>query len=180
MCSVDNTKRIASFLEVPLGKVGYNSEKILTRTKSAQEPSISGFSTIIQSLVRESKKSAVRQSHADFETECQILQWLDYAVLFVAPTNKDKHAAKTLLDELNFYLQTRSYLVNDTLSVADVVVFHTVHDTMANLQPLEKENYLNVSRWFHHLQQLEEVRQGKLLLNFSTLQLLEWATGTHT
>uniref|UniRef100_A0A499FUY3 Nuclear-export cofactor Arc1-like N-terminal domain-containing protein n=1 Tax=Anopheles farauti TaxID=69004 RepID=A0A499FUY3_9DIPT len=180
MCSVDNIKRISNFLEVPLGKVGYNSEKILTRIKSAQEPSISGFSSIIQSLVRESNKSTVRQSHADIETDCQILQWLDYAVLFVAPTNKDKHAAKILLDELNLYLQSRSYLVNDTLSVADVVVFHTVHDTVANLQPLEKENYLNVSRWFHHLQQLEEVRQGKLLLNFSTLQLLEWATGTHT
>uniref|UniRef100_A0A9I3LG94 Nuclear-export cofactor Arc1-like N-terminal domain-containing protein n=1 Tax=Anopheles melas TaxID=34690 RepID=A0A9I3LG94_9DIPT len=180
MCSVDNTKRIATFLEVPLGKVGYNAEKILTRTISAQEPSISGFSSIIQSLIRESKKSSVRQAHSDFETECQILQWLDYAVLFVAPSNKDKHTAKILLDELNFYLQSRSYLVNDTLSVADVVVFHTIHETMANLQPLEKENFLNVSRWFHHLQQLGEVRQGKNLLNFSTLQLLGWATGTHT
>uniref|UniRef100_A0A182TBJ3 Uncharacterized protein n=1 Tax=Anopheles maculatus TaxID=74869 RepID=A0A182TBJ3_9DIPT len=148
MCSVDNTKRIASFLEVPLGKVGYNSEKILTRTKSAQEPSISGFSSIVQSLVRESKKPSVRQTHSDIVTECQILQWLDYAVLFVAPSNKDKHMAKSLLE--------------------------------ANLQPLEKESFLNVSRWFHHLQQLEEVRQGKILLNFSTLQLLEWATGTHT
>uniref|UniRef100_A0A182WLZ1 GST C-terminal domain-containing protein n=1 Tax=Anopheles minimus TaxID=112268 RepID=A0A182WLZ1_9DIPT len=180
MCSVDNTKRIATFLEVPLGKVGYNSEKILTRTKSASEPSISGFSTIVQSLIRESNKSLVRQMHSDVETECQILQWLDYAVLFVAPSNKDKHTAKSLLEELNFFLQSRSYLVNDTLSVADVVVFHTIHETMANLQPLEKESFLNVSRWFHHLQQLEEIRQGKILLNFSTLQLLEWATGTHT
>ncbi|XP_058122048.1 eukaryotic translation elongation factor 1 epsilon-1 [Anopheles ziemanni] len=180
MCSVDNTNRIAAFLDVPLGKVGYNSEKILTRTKSAQEPSISGFSSIIQSLVRETKKPAVKQLHSDFEVECQILQWLDYAVLFVAPSNKDKHAAKSLLEELNYYLQSRSYLVNDSLSVADVVVFHTIHETMANLQPLEKENFLNVSRWFHHLQHLAEVRQGKHLLNFSTLQLLEWATGTHT
>uniref|UniRef100_A0A182LUT2 G-protein coupled receptors family 1 profile domain-containing protein n=1 Tax=Anopheles culicifacies TaxID=139723 RepID=A0A182LUT2_9DIPT len=130
MCSIDNTKRIATFLEVPLGKVGYNSEKILTRTKSASEPSISGFSTIVQSLIRESNKSSVRQLHADVETECQILQWLDYAVLFVAPSNKDKHTAKSLLE--------------------------------ANLQPLEKENFLNVSRWFHHLQQLEEIRQGNV------------------
>lgn len=72
--------------------------QILTRTKSAQEPSISGFSSIIQSLIRESKKSSVRQAHSDLETECQILQWLDYAVLFVAPSNKDKHTAKSLLD----------------------------------------------------------------------------------
>ncbi|XP_053675628.1 eukaryotic translation elongation factor 1 epsilon-1 [Anopheles nili] len=180
MCTIENTKRIAAFLDVPLGKVGYNSEKILTRTKSDKEPSISGFSCIIQSLVRDSKKSSVQQLRDDFETECQVMQWLDYAVLFVAPSNKDKHTAKTLLEELNFYLRSRSYLVNDALSVADVVVFHTIYETMANLQPLEKENYLNVSRWFHHLQQLKEVSQGKLLLNFSTLQLLEWATGTHT
>ncbi|XP_035786318.1 eukaryotic translation elongation factor 1 epsilon-1-like [Anopheles albimanus] len=180
MVSVDNTKRIAAFLGVPLGKVGYNSEKILTRTKSAKEPSISGFSSIIQSLVRETKKPVVGPIPRDFEVECEILQWLDYAVLFVAPSNKDKHVAKTLLEELNHYLQSRSYLVNDTLSIADVVVFHTIFETMSNLQPLEKENYLNVSRWYHHLQQLDEVRQGKVLLNFSTLQLLEWATGTHT
>ncbi|XP_052860773.1 eukaryotic translation elongation factor 1 epsilon-1 [Anopheles cruzii] len=177
MATVDNTKRIAAFLGVPLGKVGYNSEKILTRTKSNNEPSISGFSSIIQSLVRETK--VVGPLPRDLETECQILQWLDYSVLFVAPSNKDKHVAKPLLEELNHFLQSRSYLVRDTLSVADVVVFHTIYETMTSLQPLEKESYLNVSRWFHHLQQLDEVRQGKILLNFSTLQLLEWATGTH-
>ncbi|XP_055598100.1 eukaryotic translation elongation factor 1 epsilon-1 [Uranotaenia lowii] len=179
MASVENVNKAANFMKVAPGKIGYNSEKIITRYIPEKSESISGFSSIIQSLARESKNEIIRNSFNDIETELQVAQWIDYSVLFISPAGKDKHVAKTLLEELNKYLESRSYLVNHTLSLADVVVFYAIQDTMNNLQPLDKEHYLNVSRWFNHLQQQKAIRQNDVLINFSTLHLLGWATGTH-
>lgn len=53
--------------------------------------------------------------------------------------------------ELNSFLETRSYLVGQRLTLADLVVFYAISDIMAQLSPLEKENYLNLSRWFDHI-----------------------------
>jgi len=38
---------------------------------------------------------------------------------------------------------------------------------------------LNLSRWFDHLQNRADVHQGEPLLNFTTIYLHGWATGTH-
>ncbi|XP_055638715.1 eukaryotic translation elongation factor 1 epsilon-1 isoform X2 [Toxorhynchites rutilus septentrionalis] len=176
---VENVNNAANFMKVAPGKIGYNSEKIITRYISKTNESISGYSSILQSLARDSKNLVARESLKDIETELQVAQWIDYSVLFVSPAARDKHVAKVLLDELNEYLGTRSYLVNHTLTLADIVVFYSIQDTMLNLQSLEKENYLNVSRWFNHLQQQKAIRQSESLINFSTLHLLGWATGTH-
>lgn len=48
-----------------------------------------------------------------------------------------------------------------------------------SLSPVDKENYLNLSRWYDHLQQRPEIHQGEALLNFTTIYLHNWATGTH-
>ncbi|KAL9705395.1 hypothetical protein quinque_008913 [Culex quinquefasciatus] len=179
MASVEKITKTANFLKVAPGKIGYNSEKIITRYIPKTNESISGFSSIIVSLARESKNDIIRDSFKDIETELQVCQWIDYSVLFVSPAAKDKHVAKALLEELDNFLQTRSYLLNHTLSLADVVVFYAIQDTMVNLQHLDKERFLNLSRWFNHLQQQKAIRQDEVLINFSTLHLLGWATGTH-
>ncbi|XP_065087752.1 eukaryotic translation elongation factor 1 epsilon-1 [Ochlerotatus camptorhynchus] len=179
MASVEQVMKVGNFMKVAPGKIGYNSEKIITRYIPKTNGSISGFSSIIQSIARESNNEVVRDSFKDIETELQVAQWIDYSVLFVSPAAKDKHVAKTLLKELNKHLEVRSYLVNHKLSLADIVVFYAIQDTLVNLQPLDKEYYLNVSRWFDHLQQQKGIRQDESLINFSTLHLFGWATGTH-
>ncbi|KXJ79756.1 hypothetical protein RP20_CCG028128 [Aedes albopictus] len=179
MASVEQVTKAANFMKVAAGKIGYNSEKIITRYAPKTNESVSGFSSIIQSIARESKNEVIRDSFSDIETELQVAQWVDYSVLYVSPAAKDKHVAKALLEELNKYLESRSYLVNHKLTLADVVVFYTIQNSMVNLQPLDKEYYLNVSRWFDHLQQQKAIRQDENLINFSTLHLLGWATGTH-
>ncbi|XP_058455504.1 eukaryotic translation elongation factor 1 epsilon-1 [Malaya genurostris] len=179
MGSIEHVTKAANFMKVVPGKIGYNSEKIITRYIPKTNESISGYSSILQSLARESKNELIQDSFKDIETELQVAQWIDYSVLFVQPGVKDKHVSKVLLEELNNYLETRSYLVNHALSLADVVVFYAIQNTLINLQPLDKEHYLNISRWFNHLQQQKTIRQDESLINFSTLHLLGWATGTH-
>ncbi|XP_053695706.1 eukaryotic translation elongation factor 1 epsilon-1 [Sabethes cyaneus] len=179
MVSIEDVTKAANFMKVTPGKIGYNSEKIITRYIPKSNESISGYCSILLSLARESKNEIIKDSFKDIEVESQVAQWIDYSVLFVLPAAKDKHIAKIVLEELNNYLAVRSYLVNYTLSLADVVVYYALHDTLATLSPLDKENYLNISRWFNHLQQQNGVRQQESLINFSTLHLLGWATGTH-
>lgn len=84
-----------------------------------------------------------------------------------------------LWQELNDYLAQRSYLVGQSLTLADVVVFYSMCAIMDSLNASDKEKYLNVSRWYEHLQKMGEIRQNLPLINLSTIYLHGWATGTH-
>lgn len=70
----------------------------------------------------------------DFEQSLLVSQWLEYGNLFVhnISMSDDKHLIKALLDELNNYLVIRSYLVGETITVADLVVYFFIQDTMVS------------------------------------------------
>lgn len=55
-------------------------------------------------------------------------------------------------------------------------MFYAISDIMKQLSPLEKEQYLNLSRWFDHLQQQDKIRQDGSSINFATLHL-GWIAG---
>lgn len=63
-----------------------------------------------------------------------VAQWFEYGNLFVHTISQsdDKHLIRALLDELNNYLAIKSYLVGETLTVADLVVFFFIQDTMVS------------------------------------------------
>lgn len=182
--------------------------------RKTKENTLSGYTTIISALARESKTNNFAKS--DLLTQCLIVQWFDYTVLFIDPAvnskastelllqvgycwietdfivplkiilhagNWDEHDSNNIvlsfLQELNGYLSTRSYLVGQSLTLADVVVYYSLCDIMRSLTPVAKEKYLNVSRWFEHLQNIGEIRQSMPLINLSTIYLHGWATGTH-
>lgn len=137
----------------------------------------------------------------DFEQSLQVSQWLEYGNLYVhtISMSDDKHLVKALLDELNNYLVIKSYLVGETITVADLVVYFFIQDSMVGmiyctldieahhlLNPfqkyltyLDKERYLNLSRWYNHMQQLEFAQKNEKQINLSTTYLVGWATGTH-
>lgn len=83
------------------------------------------------------------------------------------------------IQELNEHLLQRSYLVGQTLTLADIVVFYSLAKIMTSLAPVDKEKYINVSRWYEHLQKIDEIRQSLPIVNLSTIYLHGWATGTH-
>lgn len=76
--------------------------------------------------------------------------------------------------ELNGYLETRSYLVGQSMSISDFVVFLCLADVYKQLSPNDKESYLNLSRWFDHLQtfiQQHETIKQRDLVNLATIHL---------
>lgn len=103
---------------------------------------------------RESKTNTF--SSSNLVTQCSIMQWFDYAVLFVIPAISSKSSIESvlqvkfkileqndsilfnvecfssvfLIQELNGYLLQRSYLVGNNLTLADVVLFYSISDIM--------------------------------------------------
>lgn len=112
------------------------------------------------------------------EIQAQVQSWIDYAVLYINAGKDDKNMCKQLLQELNQYLGDKSYLVSEFMTVADLAVFYSLYELMQRQTPVDKEILLNVSRWFDHLQQISEIRQDLVALNFTTIYLHGWATGT--
>lgn len=94
---------------------------------------ITGFVTILQHLMESTKNTsfALREQD-DFEQSLQVSQWLEYGNLYVhtISMSDDKHLVKALLDELNNYLVIKSYLVGETITVADLVVYFFIQDSM--------------------------------------------------
>lgn len=96
--------------------------------------------------------------------------------MFIYAGKEDKNLSKQLLQELNQYLGDKSYFVGQFMTIADIAVFYSLYDLMKRQTPLDKENLLNLSRWFDHLQQISDVRQNLEALNFTTIYLHGWAT----
>lgn len=111
------------------------------------------------------------------ETQCLVAQWVEYAVLYAS--SSDKHVTNSLLKELHIYLSSRSYFVGQSLTLADLAMYYAIENAMNNLHHSEKDQYLNLSRWFNHLQQNKLVRQNAELINFSTIHLIGWTTAGH-
>ncbi|XP_013118820.1 eukaryotic translation elongation factor 1 epsilon-1 [Stomoxys calcitrans] len=177
MCEVEAVSKIAKCLQVPVGKVQLNDEQVVTRTLNNK--SVAGFATILNTLAKESKSDIAKNSCQSREVEAQVYQWIEYAILYVGPGSKDRYCSQQLLRDFNKLFLSKSYLVGYSITLADLAVFYAIYDLVKSLSPIDKENYLNLSRWFDHLQQIPEIRQGSELLNFTTIYLHGWATGTH-
>lgn len=155
---------------------------------------------MLNSIARDSNADCAKAILNDSKLQCLVYQWIEYAFLYVAPAGKNKHVAQAMLKEFNNHLGTRSYVVGTQLTVADLAIFFAIQQVMvslfeqwtekqrqqlnlyieqANLSPSEKESYINISRWFNHLQLQNLIRQGAPLINFSTLHLHSTASGNH-
>lgn len=72
--------------------------------------------------------------------------------------------------ELNEFLSRRSYIMGQQISIVDLVVFYAMKNVMKQFSTHEKENFINLSRYYDHIQQLDNVRSDESV-NFLTLHL---------
>lgn len=56
------------------------------------------------------------------------------------------------------------------ISIVDLVVFYAMKNVMKQFSTHEKENFINLSRYYDHIQQLDNVRSDESV-NFLTLHL---------
>jgi hypothetical protein len=107
------------------------------------------FQGIILNLSSKSNH-AVTKNVADLETACLIQQLIEYAALYIIPLKKNptKSTQNQILQELDKKLQAKSYFVGESLSLADLVIYFTIHSIYYDyLNNQDKESFWNLSRW---------------------------------
>ncbi|CAL1536029.1 unnamed protein product, partial [Lymnaea stagnalis] len=107
---------------------------------------ISGMSTIGKYLLR------TQDEFKDFllEDRMAVEQWLEYRHL-IENAAQDSELQKVVLKELNQYLKDKVYFVAQQLTLADILVYHSIYDIFKTLTFLDKEKYINLSRWFSNV-----------------------------
>ncbi|KGL81179.1 Eukaryotic translation elongation factor 1 epsilon-1, partial [Tinamus guttatus] len=119
-------------------------------------PGLIGLATIAAHLVKQAKKEQLLGSNA--EEKAVVQQWLEYRVTRVDGCS-GKEDTRVILKDLNMYLEDKVYLAGNNFTLADILMYYGLHSIMADLTVQEKEKYLNVSRWFNHIQHCPGVRQ---------------------
>ncbi|XP_064559490.1 eukaryotic translation elongation factor 1 epsilon-1 isoform X1 [Zonotrichia leucophrys gambelii] len=124
--------------------------------QSNNGPGLRGLMTIAAHLVRQARKEQLLGSTA--EEKAVVQQWLEYRVTRVNG-GSSKEDTRTILKDLNMHLEDKVYLAGNIFTLADILMYYGLHYIMVDLTVQEKEKYLNVSRWFNHIQHYPGVRQ---------------------
>ncbi|XP_059501949.1 eukaryotic translation elongation factor 1 epsilon-1 [Stegostoma tigrinum] len=132
---------------------GDNSVPVLQTNNSC---GLVGLTTIASHLVKVAKKEVLLGSTA--EKSAIVQQWLEYRITRIDSCNSQEDR-KMILKELNCYLEDKVYLVGNSLTLADIMVYNGLHPIVVELNHEERERYVNVSRWFDHIQHYPGVRQ---------------------
>ncbi|XP_054011120.1 eukaryotic translation elongation factor 1 epsilon-1 [Hylaeus anthracinus] len=167
LCNVQCLERISNYLDVSPVQLEMHDNVIVSTERSSSQK-IEGFSTIIQSLIKNSKCPDLLG--CDKEVEALSRQWLEYAVVCVSYADTPANA-KRIFQELNTVLKDNTYLTGTRKTIADVTLYYALHSVMQELSHQEKAQYVHVSRWFDNIQQEEKLRQQLDLISFDLLHL---------
>ncbi|XP_054141288.1 eukaryotic translation elongation factor 1 epsilon-1 [Melozone crissalis] len=137
-------------------KYGVQGERKVPVLQSNSGPGLRGLMTIAAHLVRQARKEQLLGSTA--EEKAVVQQWLEYRVTRVNG-GSSKEDTRTILKDLNMHLEDKVYLAGNIFTLADILMYYGLHHIMVDLTVQEKEKYLNVSRWFNHIQHYPGVRQ---------------------
>ncbi|XP_010401235.3 eukaryotic translation elongation factor 1 epsilon-1 [Corvus cornix cornix] len=137
-------------------KYGVQGERKVPVLQTNNGPGLTGLMTIAAHLVRQARKEQLLGSTA--EEKAVVQQWLEYRVTRVNG-GSSKEDIRTVLKDLNMHLEDKVYLAGSIFTLADILMYYGLHHIMVDLTVQEKEKYLNVSRWFNHIQHYPGVRQ---------------------
>jgi hypothetical protein len=150
MTEAELINKVASFLNVKSGKLEFNDEQVFMNlldlsasahffpiilfsqilkviTRVTPKLKCSGLSTILNTIVRESTHDLAKRSNPIY-----LQNWFDYVRMFCL--TGDKQINQQLVKELNSVFSSRSYLIDQYLTVADVALFYSLQTIMVRLR----------------------------------------------
>lgn len=107
-----------------------------------------GLVTIACHLVKEAKRPDLLGDSA--ESRAVVQQWLEHRVTKLDDCTKED--VKIILKDLNLYLQDKVFLAGPQFTLADAFTYCGIHPLIVELTIQEKEQYVNLTRWFDHIQ----------------------------
>ncbi|XP_027702003.1 eukaryotic translation elongation factor 1 epsilon-1 isoform X1 [Vombatus ursinus] len=137
-------------------KYSAQGERQIPVLQTNNGPSLTGSATIVAHLVKQANKEHLLGNTA--EEKALVQQWLEYKVTQIdGHSNKDD--IRSILKDLNSYLEDKVYFAGNNFTVADVLLYYGLHRFIVDLTFQEKEKYINMSRWFSHIQHYPGIRQ---------------------
>ncbi|CAG5115279.1 unnamed protein product, partial [Candidula unifasciata] len=130
----------------------------------------------ITCLAKHLQRTSAEFRDVSLEDRMQVEQWLEYRLYI--ESLQDVESERAVLQELNSYLQDKVYFVGHSLTVADILLYHSLHRVFKHLSFHDKERFINVSRWFNNVQHDRRLRQSLTLLPF-VRSLLYSGTSSH-
>ncbi|XP_008305743.1 eukaryotic translation elongation factor 1 epsilon-1 [Cynoglossus semilaevis] len=147
---------LEKFLELKKpNKYSTQGDKKVPVLQSSDGPPLVGLITIACNLVKEAKRSELLGDSA--ESRAVVQQWLEYRVTKLNNYNKDD--IRTILKDLNLYLQDKTFMAENQFTLADILMYYGIHPIILDLAMQEKEQFMNVTRWFDHIQHYPGVRR---------------------
>ncbi|KAK3541406.1 hypothetical protein QTP86_024598 [Hemibagrus guttatus] len=137
-----------------LNKYSTQGERKVPVLQNNNAQSLVGLATISCHLVNEAKRRELLGDSA--EQRAVVQQWLEYRLTRIDQCSKDE--VKIILKELNQYLVDKVYLAGNSITLADMLMYYGIHHIIMELAVQQKEKYLNVTRWFDHIQHYPGVR----------------------
>ncbi|XP_019108629.1 eukaryotic translation elongation factor 1 epsilon-1 [Larimichthys crocea] len=135
-------------------KYSTQGDKKVPVLQSNNDPALVGLVTIACHLVKEAKRPELLGDSA--ESRAVVQQWLEHRVTKLDGCTKED--VKTVLKDFNLYLQDKVYLAGNQFTLADIFMYYGIHSLIVELAIQEKEQYMNVTRWFDHIQHYPGIR----------------------
>ncbi|XP_019731130.1 eukaryotic translation elongation factor 1 epsilon-1 isoform X1 [Hippocampus comes] len=135
-------------------KYSSRGDKKIPVLQNNNGPPLVGLVTIARHLVKEAKQPELLGEAA--EDRAVVHQWLEYRVSKLDGCNKEE--SRTILKDLDLYLQDKVCMAGNHFTLADVLMYNGIHPLIMDLTFQEKERYMNVTRWFDHIQHRAGIR----------------------
>ncbi|KAF7691840.1 eukaryotic translation elongation factor 1 epsilon-1 isoform X2 [Silurus meridionalis] len=135
-------------------KISTQGERKVPVLQNNNGSSLIGLVTISSHLVSEAKKTELLGESV--EQRAVVQQWLEYRLTRLDNCSQDE--VNIILTELNEYLVDKVYLAGNSITLADALMYYGIHHIISELAVQQKEKYLNVTRWFDHIQHYPGVR----------------------
>ncbi|XP_069127170.1 eukaryotic translation elongation factor 1 epsilon-1-like [Argopecten irradians] len=165
----DELSRLATYLGVSCGKISFDGKEKVPVLKVQNNTNPKGLITVAKYITR-SSKNAANLLGATPEEKAAIDQWLEYRVTRIDRSTLDKDVTNNLR-ELNQYLTDKVYVMGNSLTLADILLYNGLVRVMGSLSFYEKESFMNLSRWFDNIQHQTAIRQSLELVHFQRNQL---------
>ncbi|XP_022912144.1 eukaryotic translation elongation factor 1 epsilon-1 [Onthophagus taurus] len=155
--------QVATYLNVPCGKITLDQFGVPVRT--INNTSSKSLFNILKIYLKEASKEELL-GKTEYE-QAQVYQFIEYASVYIIGSNLQQ-IVNEILPHIHGWLAVNTYLCGTKMTIADIILYYLLFDTLSEISHLEQVRFLNVFRWLDNIQENRELRQKNSIILFNT------------
>lgn len=157
----DEIENLLKFCDISSESIRVKDTEVLSLSKVPSltlctGQTVTGLRTVAAYLSKISNRTLLGCSVLE---RAQVDQWMEYVQVELGFYLKQGTLTKRALKDLDKFLSHKVYLVGSQLTLADIMLYYSLHAEMLEMTVYEKEQLINLSRWFDQVQCYPCVRQ---------------------